>query len=93
MKKPVYFPESPNDFQPLGLVPIYREGTKNGSMIQWENPITNTPVFTWHENSNHDNGQHYHINDIDKGLPSKEHTHFYPGDLVPEPYASIYFGE
>ena len=91
IKKPVYFPEDPNDFQPIGLVPVYREGTKNGSMIQWISPLTNRPVFTWHENSNHENGAHYHINDIDKGIPSKFHKHFYAYETVPEPYASVYF--
>ena len=29
----------------------------------------------------------------DEGLPGKEHKHFYPGSLVPEPWASIYFYE
>ena len=91
IKKPVHFPEDPNDFQPIGLVPVYREGTKNGSMIQWISPLTNRPVFTWHENSNHENGAHYHINDIDKGIPSKFHKHFYAYETVPEPYASVYF--
>ncbi len=91
IKKPAYFPENPNDFQPIGLVPIYRDGTKNGPMIQWVTPLTNRPIFTWHENSNHKNGAHYHIDDIDKGVPSKFHKHFYAYDTVPEPYASIYF--
>ena len=91
IRKPVYFPENPNDFQPLGLIPGYSNGTSNGKIIFWNSPITNKTVFTWHENPNHDNGPHYHINDIDKGLPNKDHTHFYPGNLVPEPYASIYF--
>ncbi len=91
IKKSAYFPENPNDFQPIGLVPGYG-GTKNGKIIFWNSPITNHTVFTWHENSNYNNGSHYYINDIDKGSPNKEHTHFYPGELVPEPYASIYFG-
>ena len=93
IKKPVYFPEDPNDFQPIGLVPVYREGTKNGSMIQWVNPITGNIVFQWDSNINKSDGSHYHIKALDEGLPKKEHKHFYPGSLVPEPWASIYFYE
>lgn len=60
-------------------------------MIQWISPLTNRPVFTWHENSNYENGAHYHINDIDKGVKSKFHKHFYAYETIPEPYASVYF--
>ncbi len=91
IKKPAYFPENPNDFQPIGLVPIYRDGTKNGSMIQWVNPIKGNIVFQWDSNIHKSDGPHYHIKDLDKGLSKKNHKHFYPGSLVPEPYASIYF--
>jgi len=50
IKKPAYFPENPNDFQPIGLVPVYRDGTKNGPMIQWVNPIKGNIVFQWDSN-------------------------------------------
>ena len=91
MKRPVVFPLNPNDFNPNGLIRYYSPGTKNGSMFFWNDPITNKPVFTWHENSNHSNGSHYHIEELNFGKKSKDHPHFYPGNLVPEPYASIYF--
>jgi hypothetical protein len=45
----------------------------------------NTEVFRWDQNPNYPNGPHYHIS----GLPG---AHFYAGDAVPEPYATIYFG-
>lgn len=90
-KRPVFFPPDPNAFIPNGLVRHDYVGTKNGSIILWSNPFTNKPVFTWHENSDHDNGSHYHIEDLNKGKKNKDHPHFYPGSLVPEPYASIYF--
>ena len=43
---------------------------------------TNTEVFRWDENPNNSNGPHYHIHGT---------GHFYPGMIVPEPYATIYF--
>lgn len=84
-KKPdntVRFPADPNDFNPLGLVREYRPGSKNGCLIGWMDTFTNTEVFRWDENPNYSNGPHYHI--MGQG-------HYYAGDIVPEPYASIYF--
>ena len=60
-------------------------------MIQWVNPITGNIVFQWDSNINKSDGPHYHIKDLDEGLSKKDHKHFYPGSLVPEPYVSIYF--
>ena len=81
----MFFPINPNDFNPIGLLKIERSGTKNGRLISWMDPITNTEVFRWDENINFKNGPHYHVQGV-------ENIHYKPGvDLVPEPYASIYF--
>lgn len=79
---PVVFPENPHEFMPAGLIKITRNGTKNGALISWMNPLTNTEVFRWDENINFANGPHYHINGT---------GHYSPGEPVPEPYASFYF--
>ena len=80
---PVIFPLNPNDFNPAGLIKVPRQGTKNGMLISWMDPLTNKEVFRWDENPNDSNGPHYHIYGT---------GHFIPGvDLVPEPYATIYF--
>jgi len=78
----VIFPADPNAFNPIGLVKVHRTGTKNGAIINWMDPLTNTEVFRWDENSKGSNGSHYHINGT---------GHYYPNDIVPEPYATIYF--
>ena len=79
---PVIFPVDPNAFNPVGLVKVPRAGTKNGAFISWMDPLTNTEVFRWDENPNRPNGPHYHIYGT---------GHYYPGMIVPEPYATIYF--
>ena len=81
-KKPVYFPENPHEFIPVGLIPFSREGSWNGGFIEWRIPLTKIQVFRWDENTTGANGPHYHI----YGL-----GHFYPGSVVPEPLASFYF--
>lgn len=82
-KDPIVFPVNPYDFNPIGLTRIYYEGTKNGPLISWIDPITNQEVFRWDANINRPNGPHYHI--YGSG-------HYIPGiSFVPEPYASIYF--
>ena len=78
----VFFPVDPNAFNPVGLVKVPRAGTKNGAFISWMDPITNIEVFRWDENPNYSNGPHYHI--LGEG-------HYYPGMVVPEPFATIYF--
>ena len=80
--RPVIFPVDPNNFNPVGLVKVPRIGTKNGAFISWMDPLTNTEVFRWDENPNYSNGSHYHIYGT---------GHYYPGMVVPEPYATIYF--
>ena len=80
---PVIFPLNPNDFNPAGLIKVPRQGTKNGMLISWMDPLTNKEVFRWDENPNDSNGPHYHIYGT---------GHFIPGvDLVPEPCATLYF--
>lgn len=79
---PVIFPADPNTFNPAGLVKVPRTGTKNGVFISWMDPFTNTEVFRWDENPNYSNGPHYHIYGT---------GHYYPGMIVPEPYATTYF--
>ncbi len=82
-KRPVIFPLDPNDFMPMGLKKVVRQGTKNGMLISWMDPYTNTEVFRWDENPNYANGAHYHI---------FGHGHYIPGvSQVPEPLATIYF--
>lgn len=64
------------------MTPVPRAGRSNGPLISWMDPITNTEVFRWDANTNMPNGPHYHIYGT---------GHYYPGMVVPEPYASIYF--
>jgi len=85
---PVIFPVDPNTFNPFGLVKVPRVGTKNGAFISWMDPLTNTEVFRWDENPNYPNGPHYHINNP---IYRKAKVHFHPRNVVPEPYATIYF--
>ena len=73
---------------PAGLVKVPRAGTKNGAFISWIDPLTNAEMFRWDENPNYPNGPHYHINNP---IYKKDKVHFYPGDGVPDPYATIYF--
>ena len=81
-ESPVFFPNDPNMFAPVGLIKVFRTGTKNGMFISWMDPLTNIEVFRWDENPNYSNGSHYHIYGT---------GHYYPGMMVPEPYATIYF--
>ena len=81
-KKPVIFPENPLLFQPSFLLPIPYAGSYNGPSIKWFLPGTKVEVFRWDANCNHANGPHYHIYGA---------GHFYPGSVVPEPWASFFF--
>ena len=80
--KPIVFPKNPNSFNPLGLTKKVFKGTKNGRFICWS--AGKKTIFRWDENTNYKNGSHYHI-------ISEKNKHYYPGDVVPEPYASLYF--
>jgi len=81
----VFFPENPNDFNPLGLKPDYYPGSDNGAIIKWSILGTKTAVFEWNEDFR--KGPHYHI-PVDN---QHEDPHYWPGDPVPDPYVSIYF--
>jgi len=80
----VYFPENPDDFNPVGLIKKVRPGTTNGIIINWLDPVMGKEVFRWDQNINYSNGPHYHIH-------GEENCHYYPEDTVPEPYATIFF--
>ena len=81
-KRQAYFTIDPDHFNPIGLTKIHRSGTKNGSFVSWMDPNTNIEIFRWDENPNYSNGPHYHIYGM---------GHYYPGEKVPEPFASQYF--
>ena len=70
------------NINPLGLKRVYRPGTKNGPIISWMMPTTKVEVFRWDANTAMPSGSHYHI---------YSSGHYYAGDIVPEPYASLYF--
>ena len=80
-----YFPTNPHDFKPLGLTKVEHEGSKNGQVICWMSG--KTTVFRWDQDLN--NSPHYHI--LTFGYGDMD-LHFFPGDAVPEPLNSIYFG-
>ena len=65
-------------------------GTKNGVIITWMNPVTKDAVFEWDENTEWSNGPHYHV--FLSNSKSHDGNHYYPGDPVPEPFNTIYFG-
>ena len=85
-KKQAYFTQSPYDFNPKGLVRYEYGGSFNGKIIQWRIPGTNTIIFEWNEDIM--NGSHYHI--LVNNLHTKDHRK--PGEIVPEPYNTLYFG-
>ena len=70
------------NINPFGLNRVVRNGTKNGMIISWMEPVSNIEVFRWDQNPNFKNGAHYHV--YGQG-------HYYGGDLVPEPLGTIYF--
>ncbi len=67
---------------------------KNGGIIQWTIPNTNTVIFEWDED--YKCGPHYHVM-----LPEWDNLHisnqygykheYKAGDSVPEPWRSTYF--
>lgn len=88
-KKQAVFTVSPYDFNPNGLVMVEYPGSKNGRIIQWKIPGSKSVIFEWDEDLM--NSPHYHAM-----LPDSDnaHTglHYFPGDLVPEPWNTTYFG-
>ena len=87
-----YFPENPMDFKPKMLKLVYHEGTKNGAIIERVTPITNYRVFEWDENILYSGGPHYHVIMIEWNKKHLDKIHYKPGDPVPEPWNSQYFG-
>ncbi len=90
-KKQAVFTVNPYDFNPKGLIRnVYvQPGTgKNGGIIKWEMPETRVAIFEWDEDYKY--GSHYHVMKIEQ---SNQHfgLHYYPGDLVPEPWNTTYF--
>ncbi len=80
----VRFPADPSTFNPVGLRKVVHHGSKNGKLISWMDPVTNKEIFRWDENISRNNGPHYHIR-------GNQGVHYYVGDEIPEPYASLYF--
>ena len=90
-KKSVRFPENPMDFQPMGLL---RSSYNNGETIKWEVPGTKYAIFEWNmrENKNAtEPNPHYHVMTKDMKNQHLDGRHFFPGEEVPEPWATIYF--
>ena len=86
-RREIVFPQTPAEFLPIGLEIVTYPGTKNGMFIHYKDPVSGDTIFRWDENTTYPNGPHYHI--IAKEY---EGYHFYPGDIIPEPYATTYFG-
>ena len=87
----VAFPVDPYSFNPRGLERhLYKnigEG-KNGGIIKWEIPGTGITVFEWNEDFKY--GSHYHC--LLPEWNNKHHNdHWQAGDIVPEPWQSLYF--
>ena len=62
------------------IIPSKRGHRKYFSLSE---PLKIFEVFRWDSNINGPKGSHYHIYGM---------GHYYPGDAIPEPYATIYFG-
>jgi filamentous hemagglutinin len=79
------FPDSPDDFNPDGLVKNEYPCTKNGKIIKWQDPQTGAG-YEWDEDPA--NGEHYHkLPEGGNGRvpdPDTGNTHYYQGDNVPE---------
>ncbi len=87
-KLPARFPADPSEFTPYGLE-LRLFGT--GKIAKWIIPNTKIAIFEWNYQTG--DNSHYHVM-----LPSmKNHHleghHYYAGDLIPEPWSSIFFGE
>ena len=92
-KKSVLFPENPMDFQPMGLL---RRSYNNGETIKWEVPGTKYAIFEWNmrENKNATEPKpHYHVMTIYDKNKHNDKIHYFPGQKVPEPWATTYFPE
>ena len=85
------FPADPYAFNPRGLVRIVYPGSYNGAIIKWIDPVTGNDVFEWDENLQH--GPHYHTYLISlNGGETRQEIHHQIGEVVPEPWNTVYFG-
>ena len=94
-KKQKVFPENPLEFNPTGLIPTTYVETgsgKNGGIIKWEIPGTTMAIFEWDEGMNEVGGSHYHVMLPAANNKHLEGGHYKAGELVPEPWNSMYFG-
>ena len=85
------FPADPYAFNPRGLVRIVYPGSYNGAIIKWIDPVTGNDVFEWDEDLQH--GPHYHTYLISlNGGETRQEIHHQIGEVVPEPWNTVYFG-
>ena len=91
-KKPVIFPVDPNDFNPFGMT---THQYNKGKIIKW-GYTEKTAIFEWDQDDNY--GDHYHCmlpewnNQHSENGKDKDVIHYYPGELMPEPWSSLYRG-
>ena len=81
------FTANPYDFNPINCTRKVLPGTKNGSIILWT--FDGDLVFRWDQDLRW--GSHYHTFISINSKQFQVGGHYYPGDLVPEPFASIFF--
>lgn len=92
---PIIFPLNPDYFNPRGLIKNIYPTPNNGMIYKW-GVDAKTTIFEWHENTEFSNGPHYHINPLSDmyealGYDDGEQPHFYAGNIIPEPWATLYF--
>lgn len=80
------FPINPKGLERIVRVEI-GEG-KNGGIIQWVLPNTNTVIFEWDEGLQ--KGSHYHAL-LPEDYNKHNDIHYEPGSPIPEPWNSLYF--
>ncbi len=92
MKPLVFFPENPVDFNPFGM---HEYLYNNGKIIKW-GYTEKIPIFEWDYDKK--NGNHYHCmlpewnGKHSEGGNKKNIIHYYPGTVMPEPWATWYRG-
>ena len=84
------FPVAPELFHPNGLYISFREHINRGWAVKWNIPNTKITIFEWNQDCTDIVGQHYHC--LTPEMNNKHGgDHYHPGDLIPEPWASLYF--
>ena len=82
------FPADPALFHPKGLIITTDLMTPNGQILKWTYPSSKYAIFEWNED--YAKGEHYHC--LTEAMRnSHSGDHWKAGDLIPEPWASIYF--